>query len=553
MTQGFQAKDCTLSDLLSKGVALKMPPYQRSYSWEKREALDLFNDLVNASENDEPHFIGAIVLVTDEDGRLLIVDGQQRLTTLTILCCVMRDIGISPEHDEVLRGLIADIHQEDALVRTENRITLNHIDGPFFRQAIQNPGATKLKDTTPSGSDSQMRMVENRDHFIEAVSDLQVSARKKLVETIAGRIVLVRVTVADWDAGYNVFRVLNTRGKEPSNADLIKTYLLERANLTSAEAADISRKWSEYEARIGESGFDDLLNQIRVIYNRKSKKGPTEFRKHVLGWALTPKRIKSFVNEELKSYVEAYVTISKGQARFGDLSDDIKVPLNHLRLIDHQIWRAPALSFLVNNPNDPERTFKFFRQLERFAFAMMMVVTDTKARQRRYGRISDLSHNPQALLASHGPLSLSRDEKRRMRERLHGRFGSFAQRRAIALRLNAVIDGGRALGPDDGATVEHVLPRNLPEHSVWHTSWPILSQHRELADTIGNFVLLPQDVNQKADSDSFMTKRDLYFANGGPEFALTADVKDQFTWTPEIVRTRTKRLATILSESWELA
>lgn len=552
MTQGFQAKDCTLSDLLSKGVALKMPPYQRSYSWEKREALDLFNDLINASENDEPHFIGAIVLVTDEDGRLLIVDGQQRLTTLTILCCVLRDIGIGEKHDEILRGLIADTYQEDALVRTEYRITLNHIDGPFFRQAIQNPGATKGKDITPSGSDSQMRMVENRDHFIEAVTGLQVAARKKLVETIAERLVLVRVTVADWDAGYNVFRVLNTRGKEPSNADLIKTYLLERANLTAAEAADISRKWSEYEARIGESGFDDLLNQIRVIYNRKSKKGPTEFRKHVLGWALTPKRIKYFVNEELKSYVEAYVTISKGQARLGDLSDEIKIPLNHLRLIDHQIWRAPALSFLVNNPDDPERTFKFFRQLERFAFAMMMVVTDTKARQRRYGRISDLSHNAQALLASNGPLALSRDEKRRMRDRLHGRFGSFAQRRAIALRLNAVIEGGRALGPDDGATVEHILPRNLPEKSVWHTSWPILSQHRELADTIGNFVLLPQDVNQKADSDSFMTKRNLYFANGGPEFALTADVEDQLTWTPEIVRTRTKRLATILSESWEL-
>ena len=547
MTQGLRAQESTLADLLCNGMEMAMPPYQRSYSWEISEAQALLSDLHDASDNNESHFIGAIVLVKEKSGRYLIVDGQQRLTTLTILLSVLRDTETDAARKEALHALIADTQGANG---TTWRISLNHIDGPYLREAIQTPGASLRKDVEPNDSESQRRMTRNLDAFIKSVRNMSPEAQRELAETIKNRILLVKVIVEDWDVGYNVFRVLNTRGKAPNTHDIIKTDLLENAHLSPEEADTFSRQWSEHESRLSGSGFDDLLNQISTLYARKTRKGASEFRKAVINRSSGGTR--EFLSRELPAYVDAYVTISTGKGDFGPMTPQITECLNHLRLIDHQLWRAPALKFLVHAGSDPETTYAFFRALERFAYGAMMAITEQRSRQRRYQKISDNADNPRVLLSDTGPLSLSREERREISNRLRSRFGAFAQRRAIALRMNAEIESGIALGPDDGATVEHVLPKNMPAESPWRNAWPNPSVHRDLVDTLGNFALLTQSINQKADNLSFEEKRKLYFANGAPEFALTHDIQDKVAWTPEVTRKRTESLATIMEQAWQL-
>ncbi|MEP1143939.1 MAG: DUF262 domain-containing HNH endonuclease family protein [Henriciella sp.] len=547
MTQGLRAQESTLADLLCNGMEMAMPPYQRSYSWEISEAQALLSDLRDASDGNETHFIGAIVLVKEASGRFLIVDGQQRLTTLTILLSVLRDTETDPIRKAEIHALIAD---DEGTNGPTWRISLNHIDGPYLREAIQTDGAALNRDVEPNDSESQRRMTRNLDSFIKSVRDMSPEAQRELADTIKKRIVLVRVVVEDWDGGYNVFRVLNTRGKSPNTHDIIKTDLLENAHLTPEEADAFSREWSEHESRLSGSGFDDLLNQISTLYARKTKKGASEFRKAVINRSSGGTR--EFLSRELPAYVDAYVTISTGKGEFGSLTPQITECLNHLRLIDHQLWRAPALKFLVNSNGSPETTYTFFKGLERFAYAAMMTITEQRSRQRRYQKIADSADNPRVLLSETGPLALSRDERREISNRLRSRFGAFAQRRAIALRMNAEIEGGVPLGPDAGATVEHVLPKNLPNESPWRNAWPNPSVHRDLVDTLGNFALLSQSTNQKADNLSFEEKRALYFVNDAPEFALTQDIQDKVAWTPEVTRKRTEHLASIMEQSWQL-
>ena len=547
MTQGLRAQESTLADLLCNGTEMAMPPYQRSYSWENSEAEALLSDLRDASENSENHFIGAIVLVKEASGRFLIVDGQQRLTTLTILLSVLRDTESDETRKEQIHSLIAD---DAGLSPPIWRISLNHIDGPYLREAIQTRGAALRKDVEPNDSESQRRMTRNLDNFIKSVRDMSPEAQRELADTIRNKVVLVKVVVEDWDGGYNVFRVLNTRGKAPNSHDIIKTDLLENAHLTQEEADAFSREWSEHESRLSGSGFDDLLNQISTLYARKTRKGASEFRKAVINRSSGGTR--EFLSKELPAYVDAYVTISTGKGQFGNMTSQVTECLNHLRLIDHQLWRAPALKFLVNHNGSPENAYAFFKSLERFAYGAMMSITEQRSRQRRYQKIADSADNPRALLSDSGPLALSREERREISSRLRSRFGAFAQRRAIALRMNAEIDGGIALGPDDGATVEHVLPKNIPDGSPWHNSWPNPAVHRDLVDTIGNFALLSQSTNQKADNLSFEEKKALYFIDGEPEFALTRDIKDKVAWTPDVVRTRTEHLAEIMENAWQL-
>ena len=548
MTQGLRAQESTLADLLCNGIEMAMPPYQRSYSWENSEAQALLSDLHDASESGESHFIGAIVLVREASGRFLIVDGQQRLTTLTILLSVLRDTETDEDRKTEIHSMIAD--DETDKNGPTWRISLNHIDGPYLREAIQTRGASLKKDVEPNDSESQRRMTRNLENFIKTVRNMSPEAQRELADTIKNRILLVKVVVEDWDGGYNVFRVLNTRGKAPNTHDIIKTDLLENAHLTPEEAEAYSREWSEHESRLSGSGFDDLLNQISTLYARKTRKGASEFRKAVINRSIGGTR--EFLSKELPAYVDAYVTISTGKCTFGNLTPQISECLNHLRLIDHQLWRAPALKFLVYHNGSPDIALAFFRSLERFAYGAMMAITEQRSRQRRYQKIADNADNARVLLSDSGPLALSRDERREISNRLRSRFGAFAQRRAIALRMNAEIEHGVALGPDDGATVEHVLPKNLPEESPWRNAWPNQSVHRDLVDTIGNFALLSQSTNQKADNLSFMEKKTLYFAGEQPEFALTQDIEDKVAWTPDVTRSRTEHLSKIMENAWQL-
>ena len=123
----------------------------------------------------------------------------------------------------------------------------------------------------------------------------------------------------------------------------------------------------------------------------------------------------------------------------------------------------------------------------------------------------------------------------------------------MALRLNAALDGGFTIPPESDATVEHVLPRNVHEDSHWMVTWPDPAKRREQCDTLGNFVLLTNKVNQKADRLDYRAKKEVYFnGGGGADFALTRDLMDQDAWTPEVVRKRTERLAEILAEEWSL-
>ncbi|MGC6499613.1 MAG: DUF262 domain-containing protein [Henriciella sp.] len=548
MSKGPKATEQTLSGLLEPGIKLTMPPYQRSYSWDRQEVRALLNDLLDCSRNRSIHFIGAIVLVQQDESRYLIVDGQQRLTTLTMMLCALRDLEEDPERAASLQNLIASVPDRSTKTSTSWRLSLNHIDGAYFRAAFQAEGGMLDRLIDPNGSESQQRMADNAEFIVSSLQDLPITKRRDLAEVILERLILVRVVVGDWDDGYRVFRVLNTRGKAPSSHDIIKTELLERSNLNKADADHFSRVWSEHEARLGGAGLDDLLSQIRTLYNRNAPTGPTGFRKAVLNKI----NARKFLAEELPAYVNAYAVISGENGNFGPHGEAVHQSLNHLRMIDHQLWRAPALRFLVDKSYTNEQTETFFRLLERFAFAMMLVVTERKQRLKRYGRIADAVDRPTTLLSARGPLSLSRDENSRMANRLLGRFGSFSQRRAIALRLNAALEGGRALGPGGGATVEHILPRILPEGSSWSQTWPSATVHRELCETIGNFALLSQATNQQADNAPFTEKQKLYFQNGQSEYALTADLRNRASWTPDDVRTRTRHLADVLLGAWDL-
>lgn len=554
MSLGISAREVTIGQLFAPGKEMVMPSYQRSYSWGDKEAGDLLGDLREAAIAGESHFLGAIVVVQPEGvAAREIVDGQQRLTTLTILLAVLRDLEEDESEKARIHELIGDSMRPMLGEDAKWRLQLNDIDGPFFRSVIQQPGKSLKTEKEPGDSESQRKMTRNAAIFQKTLNELTESERRQLFQTVSASCGVVMARVDDRDGGYKVFRVLNTRGKEPNAHDIIKTDLFERAGFTVDEADEQSRIWAEHEAKLGGADFDDLLRQIRFIHDRSNKGDLVRgYRKSNLG-RISP---RTFLNEMLPGYVSAYRQINKGSVKLDQPSDQVDRYLNHLRTLDHQMWRGPALKFLVEYGDNTDMAADFFWHLERLGFLMQLVVLNREQRNRRYRKVIEAidSRKPINYGSRLGPFPITRDETRKMRERLLGRFATFGQRRALSLRLNAALENGEIIRPETDATVEHVLPRNPENGSHWLTVWPNHKDRRELCDTIGNFVLLPHSVNQAADRMNYHEKHKVYFdGTGGEKFALTRDIREEQLWTPDTVRRRTARLADTLCKDWRLA
>ena len=371
MEIGVTSRETALIGLFAQGERLIMPPYQRSYSWGVKEGLDLLGDFIEAAENKTPHFIGAIVVVREKpDGPLEIVDGQQRLTTLTILLAVLRDLEPDPAEKAKLHALIGDEARPRFDEDARWRLTLNHIDGPYFRATVQQKGGTLRDDHDPGESDSQKKMNENTSAFVKALREIDPPRRRELAHMIMYGCAMVRVTVADRDAGYKVFRVLNTRGKEPNSHDIIKTDLFERAKFGVEDANKYSTAWSEFEARLGGDGFDDLLRQIRFLYDRSSKGDLVSGFQRAVITKINPRK---FLDELLPLYVRAYEEISSGEVDYGDESEKVRKYLNRLRSLGHYVWRAAALKYLVEVRGTADEAAEFFAGLERLAFTLSLI------------------------------------------------------------------------------------------------------------------------------------------------------------------------------------
>lgn len=544
---GVTAEASTVLQLLRPGIHYRIPSFQRSYSWQVADATSLLEDLLDGMEDQRPHFLGAMVTVrTAVPNVLEIVDGQQRLTTISLILACLRDLFNGNPDAPDLQQFLSDNVRDGGW-----RLTLNQKDSPIFRVLAQRPKSTQNIEIQVAPEISASLLYENIMAVREHLLTLPLAVWHDLSDYLLTKCPMVHVEVDNRDVGYKVFQVLNTRGRQPSAYDILKTELFERADLDSEAADRYSREWIQYEARLGPKGLDDLLKQIRSLHDRQMR---GNFVTGFCSTVLEAIPAREFLDKYLPRFVDAYQELEQGNIQLDRPMPDVNEHLARLCALDHAGWRAPALQFLVHHDRDADTAREFFCDLERLGFTLQLVVTDRDARIRRYRRLAEEVVSDKTLFSPNGALSLSPEEREKLTQRLSGRFGAVTQRRALVIKLNSLLPAGECVTPDADVTVEHVLPRNPANGSDWLEVWPNLAERRELCDSIGNFCLLSKKDNQNADRLDFKDKRDQIFRSRqrGGQFALTRDAAAYQQWTPSIVRERTRRLASLLIRDWKL-
>ena len=538
MPAKITATEKTLVQVFSDDYFFEIPLYQRPYAWTTEHVEELLDDLIDAMrrDSDAPYFLGSIVLIkSDDNAKSEVVDGQQRLTTLTMLLCVLRDMSSDDKLDEFIR------QAGNEFKGTEDRFRLSarQRDRSFFEEKIQRMHSLEdfLQLDPVAFSDSQTHMFENVRYLKRELLKLDDRERRKLAGYIAQRCFLVMVSASDGDSARRIFSVMNNRGLDLSPTDVLKAVLLDAIS-DSQSQDEYAVKWESIEEELGRDNFRDLFAHIRMIYRKDKLRGTleNEFQTYVLG-GLTSKKAIEFVDDELEPYADAYEIVSRASYESSEGAEKVNALLRHLNRLDNFDWIPPAIAYFRRRKGQTDRLLEFTRDLERLAYGLFIRRADINERIDRYAQVISAIESGDGLFEDGSPLQLSLAEKTEILERLDGDIYSQVRLRTpLLLRLDSVVAEEGASYQHPIISIEHVLPQSPPDDSQWMKWFPDEEARKHWTHRLANLVLLSRRKNARASNYEYFQK------NGTTTFALTTKVVDQSEWTPTILDRRQQEL-----------
>lgn len=548
-----------VKDIFSDQFLFEIPSYQRAYAWGVDEASALLDDLLYATnagsaDDPDPYFLGSIVLAKEEaSAAAKVIDGQQRLTTLTILLAVLAASFPESEAEE-LRQFIRQKGNTFAGTADVMRLTLRPRDAEMFRDRVQLPTSLdELVNCDPAqlDNDAQRNIRANARVFTQRLAELDEPSRRRLGQFLISDCFLVVVSTPDRDSAYRIFAVLNDRGLDLSHADILKSELIGSIN-GPVEEAQYTDRWEDTEAELGVEAFRDLFSHIRMIYAKDKQREVLlkEFRERVLSRVEDP---RTFIDEVIVPWGDAYSRVRDAAWESSTHSTEINTWLSWLGRIDNFDWVPPAIVFLDRHRHDSPRIEQFLGRLERLAATMYIRRAGINERVDRYAALLTEIEQTGDVMDTGSSLDLTDEERASTLRRLDGDIYLDKTRLYVLLRLDHAKNAGGATYDHKILTVEHVLPQGPDESSEWvklftedqRTTWT----HR-----LGNLVLLTRRKNSSAQNFDFEKKKSKYFAgpDGASPFLLTMDVLQTPTWTPAVVEARQRQVLDTLENLWDL-
>lgn len=559
----IEAAHKKIAEVFSKDYAFTIPAYQRPYAWETTQVEELLIDLSSAMEPDSRsdgfYFLGSIVLVKTH-GRpdAQVVDGQQRLTTLTILFSAIRDLTEDPVKQASRETYIKQVANEDEGIPEALRLQLRQKDQAFFEKHIQTLGATDSFPSTDGQSGAKARIIENAATIRAKLKAMGEDKRSELLRFLLQNCYLVVVEVPTQTAARRIFTVLNARGMDLSATDILKADLLERAG--ESNERHLSQRWEDIEVALERGRFSDLFTHIRMIFERDKPRSALEngFPEQV---AIFRKDPVGFVSKVLEPYADAFM-LSQNDAelrkRFGQKTANLVRSLDRL---DNKDWLPPLLLCLrQSNEGKHDDVPEIVFQLERLAYYLFMVRADVNARMSRYADVLDALEplaepKPRVSVKDRSTgFALAQAEAFALFNALDGDV-YLATRvvKPILLRLEQASTDGSAIYDYPTISVEHVCPQTLQAGSLWAEWFSDPEVHSSWLHTLGNLVLLNFRKNSAARNFEFDVKKNQYFAPGDSSaFTLTNEVRAYSTWKSSDIEERREVLLRRLAKDWRL-
>ena len=273
----FKTENNTFRKLFGNGLTYRIPRFQRDYSWTLDEWEDLWTDIQGTLKTDgEPaHYMGYLVLQSSDDKSFDVIDGQQRLTTISLLVLAVLnnfkkliDSGNDAEQNEQRINQIRQTYVgylDPVTLVARPKLALNRNNNDYFQNYLVPLG--HLPQRGFRASEHLLRKAfewfdKQVSAYLKTSSGNEGMRLAKLIEDISDRIFFTVITVTDELNAYKVFETLNARGVRLSATDLLKNYLfsvLDRGGETDHELRNLEDRWEGIVGRLQSENFPDFL------------------------------------------------------------------------------------------------------------------------------------------------------------------------------------------------------------------------------------------------------------------------------------------------------
>ena len=547
-------------ELIGNGKTYRVPPYQRDYAWTEEAWEDFWNDVLDLRRQTEGrHYMGALVVQGQTDREFTIIDGQQRLATLSILSLAVIDKlqrmagqGIDEEANleraKQLRNRFIGEKDPASLIES-SRLNLSRIDDAFYQDYL-----VQLRPPlNPRGlAQSNARLWECFVYFserLDALDDVQENGEalaRILSETTARGLLFILITVEDEFDAYTVFETLNARGLELTTADLLKNYLFSKVRV-QGDLDALQQGWQALIATVTQERFSDFLRYHLLCEQAGIRK----------------ERLFKLIRDRVTTSQQVFELLRALEARaelFSALAD-----------ANHEFWteRPEAKRYIRDLVLFRARqvTPLLFAAWERFSpddFVRMLklasVVSFRYLVSRRNPNRLELVYPDAAKAILDGHAARPGAVFARLRP-IYVDDGAFESNFAvysinprgrkkllkyILCRLEEDA-GGVARDPEaEPASVEHILPQNPA--GDWTEAFSPLEQEAAV-NRIGNATLLESAVNRDIGSAPYADKRRAYERSA---YALTRQAAEMAPeeWTFGFMEKRQRHLAQRAVHVW---
>lgn len=558
----LETRTVNFLELVGNGKQYAIPPYQRDYSWGEEHWDDLWNDILAMhSDSKDRHYMGAIVLQGKSDREFLVIDGQQRLATLSIFALVVigrletlasqgNDADANRERAASLRSRFIGEKDPASLIE-KSKLALNDTDDPFYQDYLVqlrkplNPRA--LPRSNKLLWDCSQWFSKKLDQTFQNPNDGKDLAQL-LNETIARQLMFIQITVDDELNAYTVFETLNARGLELSSTDLLKNYLFSCVK-TRSDLKALQRRWQMMLATVRQERFPEFLRYHLLCEQPQIRSN----------------RLFKIVRERVRTTQQVFELMQALEARaelFSALSDAA-----HEYWIDYPDCKPFIRErILLRGQQSEPLLFAAWEKFSKDDFARVLKLVNVFT--FRFTAVSGLNTNelePLYHRASKAILDGIADSPAKVFECLRSSYvdddrfcrdfellevptsgQSKHLAKYILCRFEKDVSGRDIDFETDAATIEHILPENPIE------SWSAAIPEREWSRHVyrlGNLTLLEGKLNREIGNELFPAKVPSYVSS---RYQLTQKIvaEPPEDWTVAQIDVRQSELARRAVHLW---
>ena len=547
------------SELMGNGKSYSIPRFQRDYSWDQEELTALWHDIESMMETETQHFMGYLVLQTSDGKSFQIIDGQQRLTTISLIIVAalnlfkaMIDNGIDAEENrqrlEAYRRDYLGVLDTVTLKRSA-KITLNRHNDRHFRNLTDDMDVRRIRNLIETNRKMDRAFGYFRNELSAYRSGEELAG---VLNAIIDGFLFTAITVSDDVNAYLVFETLNARGMQLSIPDMFKSYLIstlaENQNLDDSVFDDFDEEWEDILGQLRRRDFADFLRCHMAMKNELQPKHNLyrSLRNEVIG------------TDDVMPYLQELARSAPIYAALQNHKDDFWIEYDELRYAgvrDHlevlflfNIKTPLSLLMAVYTQFDAADFIKVLEWIVIISIRYSVICGKPASKlEKVYNIIANgvmRGEVSSAGIAGYLRSVYPKDDDFRNNfiwKAIPMYSGGSRQIMFLLRKLEQYLSGADE-APAVNLTIEHVLPRNPGEE--WQDAFGP-DNWRSAADRLGNMAILPGSCNMS--QEPFEEKRRLLLESG---YRINRHIAEYTEWNMESLEDHQRWLADQARNVW---